>query len=72
MKTSMYMEFQGKQLDEQELVAKAKRIWVEDGHKATELKSLKLYIKPEDNTAYYVFNEDITGAFTLDEASVYN
>lgn len=66
MKSSMYMEFQGKQLDEKEIVASAKKIWVESGNKAADLKSLKLYIKPEENTAYYVFNDELTGSFVLD------
>ena len=66
MKASMYMEFQGKQLDEKKIIAKAKHIWVENGNKATELKSLKLYIKPEENMAYYVFNDEVTGGFPLD------
>lgn len=66
MKSSMYVEFQGKQVDEKEIVAKAKKIWVDNGNKASELKSLKLYIKPEENTAYYVFNDEVTGGFPLD------
>lgn len=66
MKSSLYMEFQGKQLDEKEITAKAKRIWVENGNKASELKTMKLYIKPEENMAYYVFNEEVTGSFALD------
>lgn len=66
MKSSMYVEFQGKQLDEKEIVANAKRIWVENGNKASELKSLQLYIKPEENMAYYVFNEEVSGSFPLD------
>lgn len=66
MKSSMYLEFQGKQLDEKELVGKAKKIWVENGNKASELTSLKLYIKPEENQAYYVFNDEVFGSFPLD------
>ncbi len=66
MKATLYMEFQGKQLDEKEIEAKAKNIWVENGNKASDLKSLKLYIKPEENTVYYVFNDEVSGAFPLD------
>lgn len=66
MKSSMYVEFQGKQLDEKEIVATAKKIWVENGNKASDLKALQLYIKPEENTAYYVFNEEVHGSFPLD------
>jgi hypothetical protein len=66
MKSSVYVEFSEKQIAENELVATAKRIWVDNGHKASELKSLQLYIKPEDNTVYCVFNQDIEEKFTLD------
>lgn len=66
MKTSTYLEFQEKQLDEKELIAIAKNIWVESGNKASALTSLKLYIKPEENKVYYVFNEEVTGDFALD------
>lgn len=66
MKSSMYIEYQGKQLAEKEIIAKAKRIWVDNGNKASELKTLKLYIKPEENTAYYVLNDEISGGFPLD------
>jgi hypothetical protein len=62
----MYVEFQGKQLDEKEIIAAAKKIWVENGNKSSELKSLKLYIKPEENQAYYVFNDEVFGSFPLD------
>lgn len=65
MKSSMYIEYQGKQVDEKEIIATAKKIWVENGNKATELNSLKLYIKPEENQAYYVFNEEVFGSFSL-------
>ena len=66
MKSTLYVEYQEKQLDEKELIAKAKKIWTESGKKASELTSLQLYIKPEDNMVYCVFNDDIKGEFTLD------
>lgn len=67
MKSTMYVEFQGKRLDEKEIIATAKHIWVENGNKASELKSLKLYIKPEENKVYYIFNEEQYGDFFLGE-----
>ena len=33
--------------------------------KAEELKSLKVYVKPEEFTAYYVINDDVTGSIDL-------
>ena len=45
---------------------KAKKIWTDGGKKISELTSLQLYVKPEENMAYCVFNDDIKGEFTLD------
>ena len=38
-------------------------VW--DEKKAEELKSLKVYVKPEEFTAYYVINDDVTGSIDL-------
>lgn len=66
MKSTVYVEYQEKQLEEKALVAKAKKVWTSTGKKASELTSLQLYIKPEENMAYCVFNDDITSEFPLD------
>ncbi|MBO5469776.1 MAG: hypothetical protein J6A03_08595 [Lachnospiraceae bacterium] len=66
MKATLYVEYQEKQMDEKELVAKAKKIWTDGGRKVSELTSLQLYVKPEENMAYCVFNDDIQDEFSLD------
>lgn len=66
MKSTFYVEYYGKQIDEAALIKEAKSIWTKSGKKAADLKSLQLYIKPEENTAYYVFNDDETGSFVID------
>mgnify|MGYP004462764841 FL=1 len=66
MKSTLYVEYQEKQMDEKDLVAKAKKIWTDEGRKISALTSLQLYIKPEENMAYYVFNDEIKGEFSLD------
>ena len=39
-----------------------KNIWTgELGKKAADLESINLYLKPEENAAYYVINESFTG-----------
>ena len=35
------------------------------GHKASEIKKLAVYLKPEDGKIYYAANEDITGSIDL-------
>lgn len=66
MKSTVYVEFQEKQLNETDLLKKAKKIWTDNGKKVSELTSLQVYVKPEDNMAYCVFNDDATGEFSLD------
>lgn len=66
MKSTMYVEYQEKQLNETDLVKNAKKIWTSMGKKVSELTSLQVYVKPEENMAYCVFNEDIKGEFSLD------
>lgn len=66
MKSTFYVEYYGKQVDEASLVKAAKAIWTNSGKKAADLKSLELYVKPEENMVYYVFNEDETGSFSVD------
>ncbi len=66
MKSTFYIEYYGKQIDEASLVKAAKAIWTDGGRKISDLKTLSLYVKPEENTAYYVFNDDETGSFPVD------
>lgn len=66
MKSTLYVEYQEKQMDEKDLIAQAKKIWTGSGKKISELTSLQLYVKPEENMAYCVFNEDTKGEFSLD------
>lgn len=66
MKSTIYVEYQEKQLNEADLVKKAKKVWTETGKKASELTSLQVYVKPEENMAYCVFNDDTKGEFSLD------
>ena len=66
MKSTLYVEYQEKQLEEKDLVAKAKKIWTGSGKKIGDLTSLQLYVKPEEKMVYCVFNDDTKGEFTLD------
>ena len=48
-----------------DLVAKVTESWVALGHRASSIKSLDLYIKPEDMAAYYVINGKESGKIAL-------
>ena len=66
MKTTLYVEYQGRQVEDKAIIAQVKNLWVESGNKVKDIKDFKLYIKPEENAAYYVINDDFTGSIQLD------
>ena len=64
--TEVYVQYWGKEIHTSEVADRIKKIWTEDmGKKVSELKELKIYIKPEDNGAHYVINGDVTGFIGL-------
>lgn len=66
VKSSLSVQFGGKELSEEGLVKIAKEIWKgELKRKAGDLSSVELYLKPEENKVYYVMNKDITGSFDI-------
>ena len=64
--TEVYVQYWGNEIHTSEVAERIKKIWTEDmGKKASDLKDLKIYIKPEDNGAHYVINGDVTGFIGL-------
>lgn len=64
--TEVYVQFWGKEVYTKDIVESVKKIWTDEmGKKESDLKDLKVYIKPEDNGAHYVINGDITGFLGL-------
>lgn len=60
--TEVYVQFWGKEIHTKDVVESIKKVWVEElGKKESDMKELRVYIKPEDNGAHYVINGEITG-----------
>lgn len=57
LKPAVYVEFQGRQALESDIVEKIKAAFIKSGHRAASIKALQIYIKPEEFKAYYVINE---------------
>lgn len=56
-KAVVYVEFDGKQVSQEDIVTRIIEKWCsEEGKKASAIKEFSIYIKPEDNAAYYVIN----------------
>lgn len=48
-----------------DIVAKVKALYVSEGHRESSIKSLKIYMKPQEWKAYYVINNKIEGQIDL-------
>ena len=60
------IQFADKNYTSEDLAKIANDVWVYDyNKKASELKDVQLYVKPEESKVYYVFNNEIVGDFNI-------
>ena len=57
IKTSVVVQFAGKEVTEKELIAAVKKAYTKKGNKVGDIKTIEIYVKPEENAAYYVVND---------------
>lgn len=67
MKTNTYIQYKGTQLDDKTFVSKIKEFWSNQGNRIKDINTLNMYIKPEENTVYFVINDTTTGSLPIDE-----
>ena len=66
LKANVTLQFAEKSYTEESLVTIAKDVWTYDlNEKEADLKTVELYVKPEEGLCYYVFNGDVTGSFVI-------
>lgn len=66
VKTDISIQFAGRDYTTEKLVQIAKDVWQYDlGKNPEDFKAVQLYVKPEENTVYYVINGDTTGNFAI-------
>ena len=63
--TEVFVEFYGQQSSVESVEERVKAAFVAEGHKAGTIKSLKIYLKPEEQAAYYVINDKFAGRVDL-------
>ena len=61
----VFFEFAGKKIKPADMAEAAKQDYIAAGHKASSIKALRVYVKAEDNAAYYVINDEVTGKVSL-------
>ena len=66
VKANVNFQFSGKSYTPDDLLNICKDVWKYDlNGKEEDFKSVELYVKPEENTTYYVINGDVTGSFFI-------
>ncbi|MDD6207010.1 MAG: DUF6465 family protein [Clostridiales bacterium] len=63
--TKVYIQYAGQEHVLSNLYDLAKTQWLEAGHEEKDLKSIDVYVKPEENNAYYVVNDTDKGCIGL-------
>ena len=66
VKEEVNFQFSGKSYTSEDLIRTTRDVWKYDlNGKEEDIQSIELYVKPEENTAYYVINGDVTGSFFI-------
>ena len=61
-KTTIILEYCGRQVTETTMIAGAKKVWADAG-RTEAIETMELYVKPEDGAVYCVINGDPAGKF---------
>ncbi len=63
-KAEFFIQYKDYEVRTEDIAHKIREQYVAEGHKLSDIKELQIYLKPEENTAYYVVNHKETGKFT--------
>ena len=61
-KTTIILEYCGRQVTENTMIAGAKKVWADAG-RTEAIETMELYVKPEDGAVYCVINGEPIGKF---------
>ena len=59
------LQYMGKEISTEEITQKVHEAWKTLGKNVDEIKTLNVYLKPEEAAAYYVINEETTGKVAI-------
>ncbi|RDU22680.1 DUF6465 family protein [Anaerosacchariphilus polymeriproducens] len=64
-KIAFYIQYEGKEINYDDMVKQVKEVWVSQGNKISHIKTLDIYAKPEEMMIYYVINEEFSGSIPM-------
>ena len=65
IKTSVVVQFAGKEVTEKDLIAAVKKAYTKKGNNVGDIKTIEIYVKPEESAAYYVVNGEASDDFKV-------
>ena len=65
VKTTTLVQYQNKEVDMTKVEERVKAQFVSEGHKSSDIKTVNIYVKPEEYSAYYVINDKVIGRVDL-------
>lgn len=66
LKAHIYLQYMGKEFSTADIMKQIKHIWTKElGRQPEELRSVNVYLKPEEFAAYYVINAEVNGKISL-------
>ena len=66
VKEQIVLQFAGKEIETAEMMKQVKDYWTKGlKNKVGDMKSVTLYLKPEESKVYFVVNGDVTGSIDL-------
>ena len=66
VKETVYLQYMGKEVSKDDIMKQVKEVWTKQMKKKVgDMKSVTLYLKPEENKVYFVINGDVTGSIEI-------
>ena len=66
VKSSVYVQFAGKEFSENSLTEAVKEAYTALGNKAEDIRTIDIYVKPEESVAYYAVNGQGSDEFKIE------
>ena len=66
IKAAVYVQYAGREVAAQDLLAAAKKAYVAAGHKEEDIETINVYVKPEENAAYFAVNGEGSDDFKIE------
>ncbi len=66
VKEEIYLQYMGKEISKTDLMKQVKEIWTKKmKRKVSEMSTVTLYLKPEENKVYFVINGEESGSISI-------